>query len=459
MKEKRVKEKKKSKKIIIILIVILVIIVASVGGFLFIRSRNSDLSNENNVSTQSVKIFTQGLNLFQNRYSGLVVAQNTVKIKKSSEQKIKEIYVQKGQAVTKDQKLFEYDTTESKNKVEQIKLEIEQARNEITNAQKEVQFYAEQRNQNPTDASLTISIQELENKIRQTEYNIKTKNLEIDNLNKSIKKAVVTSEIDGIVQEIKDEDSQTSYGMEDGEDADVFMSIMQTGEYRIKGVVNEQNVMMFSAGQKVIIRSRVDETKTWTGTIDSVDTSNPEKDNNRMYYMDSSNDMTSSSKYPFYIKLDSKEGLMMGQHVYIEFDYGQEAKEGLWLPSNFIFEENGENYIWVAGKKDKLEKRNIKIGQVDENLLETQILEGLSEEDYIAEPKEGLTEGLKVNKYDKVEDIPFEETLDTEDMNFEEGNIDAEINQDGATMVEGEIMPMDAQVIPETTTENGGNGQ
>ena len=76
----------------------------------------------NNVVTQSVKIFTDSTNLFQNRYSGMVVAQDTVKIKKDSTQKVKELYVEKGQAVEKGQKLFEYDTTENSNKIKPLKM-------------------------------------------------------------------------------------------------------------------------------------------------------------------------------------------------------------------------------------------------------------------------------------------------------------------------------------------------
>lgn len=451
-KRQKRKEPKKNKKVLVISIIVLLAIAIIIGVLLFLKTKSNESTTENNVATQSVKIFTKSLNLFQNRYSGLVVAQNTIKIKKNSEQKIKDIYVEKGQSVTKGQKLFEYDTTESSNKIEQAKLEIEKMRTTITNSQKQIQTLAEQRNQNPTDTSLTIEIQTLENDIKQTEYNIKTKNLEIDTLNKQIKKAVVVSEIDGIIQEIKDEDTEISNGMSDPEDADTFITIMQTGEYRIKGIVNEQNVMMFAAGQKVIIRSRVDETKTWTGTIENVDTSNPETDNNQRYMMDSSNPMTNSSKYPFYIKLDQKEGLMMGQHVYIEFDYGQEkTKEGIWIPSSFIFEENEEKYIWVAGSKDRLEKRNVKIGEVDENLLETQIIEGLTEDDYITEPKDGLSENLKVDKYDNPEDIPFDENIEgvnSEDVIFEE-------NMEGIeTVMEGQNSPVETP-----STENGGAGQ
>ena len=55
------------------------------------------------------------------------------------------------------------------------------------------------------------------------------------------------------------------------------MTILQTGEYRVKGSIDEQNVWMISDGQAVIIRSRVDESQTWNGTISKIDTDNVQK--------------------------------------------------------------------------------------------------------------------------------------------------------------------------------------
>lgn len=410
-KEKKQKEKKPKNKKLIIIISVVVVVLIVVGVIVFVKFSGGKGSTDNNVATQSVKIFTESVNLFQNRYSGMVVPQDTVSIKKDSEQKIKELYVEKGQVVTKGQKLFEYDTTETANKVEQAKLEIEKMQNSISNNQKQIANLTEQRNANPADQSITIEIQTLENEIKQTEYNIKTKNLEITNLNKSIKNSVVKAEIDGIIQSINDGENDTSTGYQEQTD-NSYISIMQTGDYKIKGLVNEQNVMMFSEGQKVIIRSRIDESKTWNGTIEKVDTSNPDNGDNQqnMMRVGNADEMTTSSKYPFYVKLEQKDGLMIGQHVYIEFDYGQVSKQdGIWIPSYFVFEENGSSYIWVAGKGDKLEKRKVTVGAKDDNLLEVQITEGLSKDDYITEPKEDLSEGMKVDKYDDVADIPFDE--------------------------------------------------
>ena len=157
----------KGKKIAIIIVSIIVVI-AIIAGILFFVLKKDNGDNSNNVVTQSVKIFTDSMNLFQNRYSGMVVAQDTVKIKKDSTQKVKELFVEKGQAVEKGQKLFEYDTTENSNKVEQTKLEIEKMQNSIGNNQKQIQSLAEERNAHPDNSqALTIQIQELENEVKQ----------------------------------------------------------------------------------------------------------------------------------------------------------------------------------------------------------------------------------------------------------------------------------------------------
>ncbi len=86
-----------------------------------------------------------------------------------------------------------------------------------------------------------------------------------------------------------------------------------------------------------------------------------------MYGMSgSSDDQTSSSTYPFYVNLDSSDGLMLGQHVYIEADEGQdEEKSGIWLNDYFIVDADTDNpYVWVSGDNNKLEKRSVVLGSM-----------------------------------------------------------------------------------------------
>ena len=68
--------------------------------------------------------------------------------------------------------------------------------------------------------------------------------------------------------------------------------------------------------------------------------------------------------YPFYVELDSSDGLMLGQHVYIERDIGQdEQKDGLWISDYYIVDaDTNEPYVWAANDKKKLEKRYVTLG-------------------------------------------------------------------------------------------------
>ena len=76
-------------------------------------------------------------------------------------------------------------------------------------------------------------------------------------------------------------------------------------------------------------------------------------------------------------------------------DGGQEtAKEGLWLYSYYITEDDEGSFVWAANDKNRLEKRYVELGEYDEDLGEYEILSGLTLDDYIAWPMAGLYEGV-----------------------------------------------------------------
>lgn len=438
------KNKKNNKKIIIIaIVVILVIAIAILGVYVFRKSAGNSSHSEENVAVQSVEILSGNIDNAETKFSGMIISQKTVKVPKQSGKTIKKVYVEVGQEVKTGEKLFEYDTDDINIKIEEANLEVEKLQNSISDSRKQIDNINAEIAANPgvDPASQRVEIQTLENGIKQSEFNIKSKSNEISRLKKSLQNVVIKAEIDGIIQnisEIDDQQGENSYNYtSNSNQSDSFITIMQTGQYKVKGVVNEQNVFTINSGDKVIVRSRVDDTKTWTGTIENIDTSNTEKEENEFSSNNSEENMNKSSKYPFYVNLDSMEGLMLGQHVYIERDLGQtEVKEGLWLSDYFIVEENGEYYVWAANSKDKLEKRKIEVGDKDEKLGKYQITKGLTEEDYIAVPDEGLVEGIGVDKFDSIE-IPqdmggdLDETMDS--LENAEGQQEPTTNENGAT--------------------------
>ena len=438
-----------SKKKVGIIIAAAVVVVAAVGGGLwyFLKGNNAGGDSADKVYVESVASLIPSNSGVQNRYSGVVEPQETWEVNKNGEKTVKEVFVQEGDAVEVGTPLFEYDTETLESELAQAELDLEGMRNEITNYQAQIKQLNEEKNTAPEDEKFnyTTQIQSLQNSIKQTEYNIESKKIEMQKKQESIDNSTVNSEIAGVVKTIND------FGMDEMGNSAAYMTILATGDYRIKGTISEQSVWELAEGQSVIIRSRIDEEQTWSGTITRVDTENQETSNND-YYSGIDSGLI-SAKYPFYIALDSTEGLLLGQHVYIEMDEGQSvAKEGIWLFEGYINMEEEEPYVWAANEKNKLEKRKVELGEYDEELGEYEIKSGLSEDDYIAYPMPGLYEGVATvtdaaevdytsplyNQESSMEDEMFEEEMMEEEMMPEDGMLEEEASSEEEAEVEQE---------------------
>lgn len=443
----------KKKKIILIVVIAVIAAAVIVTAVLWRKSRGG-AGGGNAAYVESVAELTGAQNAgVQNRYSGVVESQETWDVNVNAEQSVKEVFVQVGDTVEEGTPLFEYDTEELKLQLSQAKLEQEEIGNEISGYNSQIKTLNAEKAAASKDEQFnyTTQIQSLQTSIKQAEYNRESKKIEIQKLQDSIEQAVVTSKIAGVVKAVNESGSTDEYG-----NAQAFMSILSTGDYRVKGLINETNVWMISEGQQVILRSRIDEEQTWTGTIAAIDTGNEETDNtNNMYYDGSGDSEMQSSKYPFYIQLDSSEGLMLGQHVYIETDEGQtEAKEGIWLYAGYVVQDEDTPYIWADNGSGKLEKRMVELGEYDEEQDMYQIVSGISAEDYISWPQEGLSEGMKTT-------TDMEDSILTDDSS-EDGMLDDGMLEDGTmddgTMDDGMMedgMPDEEGVVPEDTADDG----
>ena len=322
----------------------------------------------------------------QNRFTGVVEAQDTLKLTLADNQKVKQIFVEKGQEVEPGTKLFEYDTEELAMTLDQGKLELEKITNNISSLNSQIATLTTEKKSAPASEQLsyTTQIQELQMEIKQEEYNYKVKELEVNRTQKSLEQSTVTSTVAGIVQEINEQQgTDPSTG-----ESKPFMSILSTGKYRIKGKISEQNIGDLTPGTQVTIRSRVNEDEIWTGTVDNVDTEKPENSSQDSMSYGSENSDNQATKYPFYVTLDTVDGLMLGQHVYIETSTSLEADK-MWLMRDYIVDADSDHpYVWVAGDNDKLEKRSVTLGETNEDMGTCEIVDGLKASDYIVWPSE-----------------------------------------------------------------------
>ncbi len=334
----------------------------------------------------------QGL---QNRYAGVVEPQKTLEIRLEEGRTVAELFVKEGDEVKEGDALFRYDTEELSMSLEQQKLELERLDNSLESQRQKIAELEREKANASSDQQLqyTMQIQESSANLKQSEYERKVKAMEIEKTQKSIEQAIVTTTMGGVVRSIEENGSTDEYG-----NPKSFMTILATGEYRIKGMINEQNIYMIQEGQPVTIRSRVREDLVWSGSITEIDTENATQGNQNNYYGSMGTDTSmQSSKYPFYIVLDSYEGLMLGQHVYIEV--GEAAPvhtEGVWVYEGYLIQEEDGSYTVWTEKGGKIQKQTVTLGQYDENMGQYEILEGLTQESYIAWPDETVKEGAPV---------------------------------------------------------------
>lgn len=552
-------EESMSKKKVGIIIGAVVVVAAAAAVAVWKFGGNAGHDSNDRVYVEKVSTIMGNAAGMQNRYAGLVQPQKTVNINADSERTIKEFFVKEGDTVEEGTPLFVYNTDDIELELEQAKLEIENTDLEISGYRSQIAELEKERNAASEDSKFeyTTEIQTIQTKIRQAEYDKSNKKLDIEKTQKKIDNSEVVSTASGVVKTLNDPKTSDSNGNSGGSgDSNATISIMVTGTYRVKGTLDEQTINMITPGSNVIIRSRVDENQTWNGVVDNIDTgetANSNDEDSMWSSGGSDSGENSASKYPFYISLDNADGLILGQHVYIELDEGQTAeKEGLWLYASYIATEEGpigspmtdngfmdgmdaefggeslydteaeygdeslssteaefsdevhysqgpeqgveslsdteaepgveslsnteaeygdeslfgtetgldfgtdnsdpyiasditDAFVWADDGNGRLIKKPVQLGEYDPMMDEYQILSGLTEDDYIAWPMEGLYEGVRT--VTNAEDVDYSSGLYNQDGTESLEGFDTEMLDGGDMLIDngsdGEAMPLD----------------
>ena len=302
------KQKNKKKRIVIIAAALAVLVLAAVLLIHFLsgggQAPGAGEGEAEYVDVPSV-----------NYFNGVIEPQRTWDIQKDAGRVVEQVFVTVGQSVSPGQNLFSYKTDELAMQLKQAQLELNGIKNEIDGYGSQISELTGQRAAAPAEQQLeyTIQIQEMQNARSQAELNLQMKQMEIDNLQKSIDNAVVTSTMEGVVKQINSNAADPSQP---------FMTILASGAYQVKGTVDEMNVWTLYEGMAVNIRSRVDENQVWPGTIAKIDTENTVSSAQDMYY-DGGSSENQATRYNFYVSLNTDEQLLLGQHVYIEPIYDE----------------------------------------------------------------------------------------------------------------------------------------
>ena len=375
-----------------VLILLIVIAAAAVAGFFVYQYRDSLFgggekgASGSGIAVMPVSSFAESAST-NNRYSGVVETQKKESVKLDTNKKVKDILVEKGDHVMEGDPLFSYDTEAMDLEIQQRQIDIERINAQIVGYNEQVAELTKLMNaENVSTAdrlNYSAQILEAQTAVAQAEYDKKTKDAEISKLQAAMGNAVVKAPMTGTVEELKDPESIY-------DETTAFITIIADGDFRVKGTVSEQNIQSVSEGVDVIVRSRVDSSVTWKGHVTGIETKPETSDQSEMVYYGGGSDAgNTASKYVFYVELDSMDGLLLGQHVTIEEDPGElTIPEGIYVPDGFVVFEEGQNpYVWAVSKPgDRLEKREVETGVLNEDIDRYEILSGLSETDYIAWP-------------------------------------------------------------------------
>lgn len=263
-------------------------------------------------------------------FAGVVSTAGDVEVNKKADVAVGEVKVSAGDVVHAGDVLFTYDVESAGLDLEKAQLELAQMESELsmTRANKEALEKEKAKAEESLQLSYSLEIQEKETAIMEQEYRIQTKQREIEQLEALVADADVVSPVDGTVRSVSDgsSDSSGAYGYDGGSGAsgsgsDAFIVISKTTDILVMGSVDEANLAEVYEGMEVAVRARAGSGE-WSGTVTSIETDKPLQQNS--YYYDPSQ----SSKYPFYVALDSTEGLVVGQHVYIVAEWGASGMMG-----------------------------------------------------------------------------------------------------------------------------------
>lgn len=207
--------------------------------------------------------------------------------------------------------------------------------------------------------------------IKDLEYKIRMEEAELKIMQKEADSGEVTAEFDGVVVGVTDPEYAAMEHLP-------VMKVSGGGGYYVSGSVNELELRSLRIGQTVSIMSW-DTGVSCDGSV--VEIGQFPEDGDRYDYGVSRN----VSYYPYKVFIDGSNDLQDGYYVSMRLGANEETGSSLYLENFFLRSEGARSYVLVRGENGLLEKRYVKVGGALWGSY-TEILEGLTAEDYVAFP-------------------------------------------------------------------------
>lgn len=415
-------ERKKMNRKTIILGSTVILACAGLGGYVLLNQVNQKQAMQmvdNKIDSLTVQDAINNSKKTSLVLSGEVVANNSSKVKiDPSKGEVKEVFVKNGDTVTQGQPLFSYVTSQELT-AQSAQYDAQAKANGITTAQTSASIKWETYNRklaslnalrnkynSSKDESLLDQIKSAEDELAQALSDAKTADNEVTNAQIEAEKAQVTAQTEsdrmkydtvtadtaGTITSMNEDLPTQSKAKKEEE---TFIEIMDKSKTLVKGTVSEFDREKLSVGQRVDIVDRKDPRKRWSGTVTQVGTlttANAGNSNGGNKQQENPN----QGKFPYTVELDQGgEMPLVGSHSYVNVVENAPEAGKVVVNKAYTFSKNGKTYVWkVEGKKVKM--KEVKTKKVSDRLVE--ITEGLTMQDTISTPREGMKDGMEVGQ-------------------------------------------------------------
>lgn len=404
----------KNKKLKKRLIIIGVCAVAAVGIVFGVIALNQ---NSRRAYVQPVSDLSMGYDAGSRSFSGRVAESAQQKIFVTSENKVDEVFVSKGDKVKKGDKLFQYDTRLLELSLEEKQLTVSISETTLSNEKQKLENYQsivpvevqpteeateeettavnategaaeEEAADQPTEESgeKTYTAEEKADLIAEQQIAVsraqtalESSKEELAEAKKALDEAVVTAKMDGAVGDVQNPDSIDTSAP--------FCTVIGDTGVTIKGYVGEFDYADLHIGDSLIVSSYMTDTQTDAEVLSISDYPTDAQSGG------SGNQNT--SYYEFTAFVTESEGFDIGEDVRIVKNASEESdlSDTIILSKAYVRTDSGGSYV-LKDVDGKLRRQDVKTKKLSEG-DSVMITEGLSFDDMIAFPygskgKEGL---------------------------------------------------------------------
>ena len=244
-----------------------------------------------------------------------------------------------------------------------------------------------------SDENYAYTKAELADRIKQSQQTLKEKDLELRQEKVTLeqdklvaKTGEITAREDGVVTYVKD--YQTA------EVGDTIIKVKGSTQYEVTSYVDELSLAKLSVGDSVTVTD-YSSGMSVSGDVTAISEKPASDSENLQAYGVNPN----SSYYPVTIRTQEGEGQMqVGDGCQVVFDSLQ--TKAIVLDLMYVRSDDGGKYVMIQGDNGKLQKKYVKTGKTVYG-YEIEILDGLSDDDYIAVPYgKNVKEGARTVRED-----------------------------------------------------------